>query len=210
MELRPIPGGIIWANFLNGIDLHGNYSFANQRVGYNLNYSTFSFLGPANPVTGSDVAAGDSTQDIIGARLWWEFLNDIITVGGSLQNGLKRSGNTTYGFDLLISYKRFVIKNEFTVAKRSKNSTDLTKRAIMIQPSYGLTDSLRLVYRYNFMDTEGPNNNREEHILGLNWLPYPILRLRTEYSLINFENKLDVNNEEPDYQKLTTSVVLSF
>ncbi len=210
IALRPIPGGNLWAHFLNGVDVYGKKEFGSQTIGYHLNYSTFSFLGPANPVTGGNAPGGDSTEDIFGGRLWWQTFSGIATLGASWQNGLKLAGNKTYGLDLDISWGNLRIKNEFTQSKQGYSGNRTTTNIYMFQPSYAVTDKVRVVYRYDYLDPQGSDNNRDEHILGVNWLPTPLLRLRMEYSLINFENRLDTNGENPDYTRLTTSAVLSF
>ena len=143
--------------------------------------------------------------------MWWRFWKDRITIGGSTQAGLQATDNQTYGVDLLINWGRFLIKNEWVLRVLGNGPGNPTnRRYAYVQPSYRLSDTLRLVYRFAWSDPDGTDNNRVEHMLGLNWVPTTLLRLRVEYSLIDFENKVDANGEQPDYGRVTTSVVISF
>ena len=196
-QIRPIPGGTIWGHFLNGVDFYGSAS----NLEYHLNFSSFSFIGPANPVTGGTPPAGDSTRMIGGARLAYSLMNDKFVLGSSLQHGLKDAGNYTYGFDLLVNLGKLNIKNEFTRTEQDSGAgTDMQRTLLMIQPSYALSSKVRMVYRFDWH-----KDNRTEHIIGINYLPVDLLRLRTEFSIINFDAATS-----DDYTRITTSAVLSF
>ena len=66
ISLRPVPGGVTWGNFLNGLDFFGQKSIDSQTIGYHLNISTFSFLNPVEKAGGGGaITAGDSTLSLI-------------------------------------------------------------------------------------------------------------------------------------------------
>lgn len=208
MALRPIPGGVIWGNFLDGLDFFGEKIIGSQSIGYHLNISAFSFSGSKTDPT--EGVGGDSTKPIFGGRFWVRFLENHVTLGVSMQAGMDGPNNQTYGSDLLVYWGRFLLKSEWASRVVRQGPTLINKRVFYFQPSMRLSSSLRLVYRFDWNTVDGQESKRVENIIGINWVPTPLLRLRMEYAQINFEDELDQLNQNPDYGRLTVSCVLSF
>jgi len=217
-SLRPVSGGAIWGHFLNGVDVFGNHDFGKASIEYHLNVSAYTFIGPSNLVLGTNVSAGDSTRPILGTRLAMTFLDDHVTVGTSFQNGLKNAGNITGGADLLINWGRFNMKNEYVFTEQKDSvqvglpPSNADRRMYYLQPSYSVLDNLRLVYRYDWFDGNHrvANNEVREHTIGLNWLPVSLLRVRTEFTIIDYKAAVGADGVNADYTRLTTTAVLSF
>jgi len=211
IALRPVPGGGKWGHFLNGLDFFGQKSIESQTIGYHLNISSFSFLGPANPVTGGSLPGGDSTEMILGGRFWVRFLKDRLTLGLSMQSGLGGPNNQTFGSDLLVDWGRFLLKTEWTSQVLRQGGTVSNVRILYVQPSVRLSSTFRAVYRFDWLSKDAIlGDQRTEHIVGINWVPNPLLRVRAEYSIIDYGRALDEDLENPDYNRLTLSGVISF
>ena len=209
--LRPAPGGKFWGNFLDGVDFYGIIPFENSSLKYHLNYSNFAFSNANANVE------GDPTRAVKGARLAYSFWRDRITLGGSWQKGGRAFNSTptisynNVGGDILLRFGNFNMKNEFVYAAQD-NAAD--QMGYIIQPSYGITDTVRLVYRYDFLDQDKANDNNDpkevtEHIFGVNWKADKLLRLRAEYKLVKFDADT-VEKGDPDYNELLLSAIVSF
>lgn len=215
-HLRPIPGGVLWNHFLNGVDFFGTVDMGWVDLFYSANYSTFSFLNGPAPVR------GHPSSPITGSRLALGFMDNSVTLGGSYQGGSRdalgdsiraETSYQNYGADLLVNVGGFNLKTEYSWNFREGASSIV---ALMVQPSYALTDTLRLVYRWDNYDGDKDTGDDAitEQIIGLNYLPDPLLRLRLEHQLVNYEVATDTAaggaGKDPDYSQTILSAVLSF
>ncbi len=217
--LRPIPGGVFWGHFLNGVDLFGSFDVGGPTMDYHINYSSFSFINGPAPTR------GNPSHMIYGGRLRFSFLDDEVAIGTSFQGGQRDplgDGNRddfnyeNYGADLYVNAGAFNLKLEYVWSIEEGNDTN--KKGLIVQPSLELSDQIRLVYRYDSYDKTDKTEDDAitEHIFGINYLPDPLLRLRVEYQLVDYESEQGlfdngaVDSKDPDYSQLIVSAVISF
>ena len=210
----PVPGGVFWDHFLNGVDFFGTLGLGGSKLEYHFNYSTFSFMPAPRPL------AGFPTQEILGGRLAFTFLNDHITLGTSYQAGERIRAFANTGVDLLVNWGGFNLKVESVSSKEEEledsdpqvmNPTD--KTGMYVQPSYAVLDNVRLVFRYDVYDSNIDDDADQfitENVFGVNWLPDPLLRLRAEYKDVKYEENENEAGDNINYQEVITSAVLSF
>ncbi|MGR3220673.1 MAG: hypothetical protein ACUZ8H_12790, partial [Candidatus Anammoxibacter sp.] len=84
----------------------------------------------------------------------------------------------TVGLDLLYDKGRILWKNEVYVSLENEAPDRVT---FYTQPSFRITDKWIGYYRYDYLDPGQGLPVSTEHLVGLNYLPNPLVRIRAEY-----------------------------
>ena len=192
--LRPFSGDTIFPNFMTGAQIHGQKFFQDDSFQYHIYTGVFTGSTPEQFYTGM---RGAYTFALLGS-----------TVGINLGTG-KRSLTTTtpdtrmpsnnstfymYGTDLLIDKGPILWKSELFFTNEDSGSGG-NRIAYYTQPAYRLNDQWIAFYRYDFLNDGslqitpaggGPRlqtpGNSTEHVVGVNFLPVPNVRLRASYT----------------------------
>lgn len=170
--LRPFGGQTIFPNFNTGIQAHGKFFHGDNTLGYNV------YAGAAQSAI---------EEEIIGGRLQYDLGNYGVTVGLNAATGSRNeTGNGDYdlvGADLLIDKGPILWKNEIFA---TSEDTGPGRLGFYTQPAYRFNDKWIGFYRYDYLDDGAngtaavPDNAGDvtEHMVGLNYLPDPNVRLR--------------------------------
>jgi phosphate-selective porin len=148
--------------------------------------------------------------------LQWALPEELVTFGGSYQNGSRSAGGVNnhydaWGVDALISYKGFLMKSEY-VRTNERAGTVNPKHSWYVQPSYAIGKTT-LFYRWDVIDTNEDATDfteQTEHVFGVNYLWAPTIRLRAEYVLNQFKIEKDANGLDRDYDNIQLSITTSF
>lgn len=176
--LRPFPGATIFPDFLNGAELHGLLP-AGPGV---LRYSLFAGMFAPEP-----------NDRIAGLRVAWEW-DEGLTLGFNASHGSRDDGagplanfSTTpvpsliqndydlFGVDLLLDRGRVLWKTElfWSFEHHAEN-----RIGFYTQPAFRLSDRWIAFYRFDFLEPGQGLVTTTEHVLGLNYLPHPLIRIR--------------------------------
>ena len=197
--LRPFSGASIFPNFVNGFQIHGK-AFVGSTGANSLDYNIY---------TGA-FTGGDADDFVAGGRLAFSDSSSGMTVGVNYEYGRReaalsapghfsivgpRSLNTnTYnvvGADILVDKGRILWKNE---AFFSFENGQEDRVAAYTQPGFRLNDRWLAFYRFDYFDPGQGLTDSVEHVVGLNFLPTPTIRIRGAYFFKNFENpRTDAN-----------------
>ena len=188
--LRPFSGDTLFPNFITGAQVHGKLFLGEDMLQYNLYTGVYSGSTPE--------------QFYGGVRVGYTLGAFGTTVGLNLGTGKRSlrptapdtttvSKNATfymYGVDLLIDKGPILWKNELFFTDEDKGAGG-NRIGFYTQPAYRATDQWIVFYRYDFLNDGnlqvvpaggGPRvhtpGNSTEHVLGLNYLPVPNVRLR--------------------------------
>lgn len=193
--LRPFPGSTIFPNFMNGIQAHGRV-FVGQNKSNFIEYSAYgAFHDPA------------PDKVLTGARVAYGHKDSGVTFGLNYAHGSRESGASpagsftavpvrssvanrydTVGGDILIDKGRFLWKTE---GFYSFENDEEDRWTFYTQPSVRLHDQWVAFYRYDLLDPGQGLDRSSEHVFGLNYLPFPIVRLRGAVFLRDFDNGRD-------------------
>ncbi len=165
--LRPFPAQTIFANFTDGVNVHGSKYIGNNKFSYNAYAGTW---------------AGNSTNLNVGGRLAYSFADSGLTFGLNGTYG-DRSSTTDASFgvlgaDVLFKKGRWTWKNEVYVTDE-ENAPG--KTAFYTMPAYKLNDKWTAFYRFDYLDTGGPGGESIENAAGLTVRPVPNVHLRGIY-----------------------------
>ncbi len=174
--LRPFSGDTIFPNFSTGVQLHGStYLNEDHKLQYYVYLSNF---------------AGNPEENRAGAMLEYEFTENL-TFGVDLAQGERTTGNDydMIGAHALIEIGQLSWKTEYY--STSEDSSILGDRnGGYTQPSWHISPEWTVFYRYDMLD----NGTKEttENAVGLNYLPYPNIRLRAVYTQKSFDSYINV------------------
>ncbi len=176
--LRPFSGDTLFPNFSTGVQLHGSsYLGAEKKLQYYIYVSNY---------------AGNPENNRTGGMLEYEVTEDV-TFGVNYSQGERTSGISYQlsGAHAYIEVGDLMWKTEYyTSSEDTPEDTD--RSGGYTQPSFDLSLEWTLFYRYDVLD----NGVREtqENVIGLNYVPYPNVRLRVNYTQKVFKEYLDVTN----------------
>lgn len=195
-----------------GLQISGDFAFANQKFGYNSYLS--SVATNVNSVGG-------------GGRLSWTLPGEIATLGVSDQTGKRADQRyNTVGADLLLKWKSFTVKNEF-IKGFIDGADDQT--SFYVQPSYSLLSNKFVLFgQVDYLDdTLGVTTvdddqdedtaavadliKKYEYTVGVNYLPWAILRARLEFTWNDYQGATaTLGGENRDYFGVQASATVSF
>ncbi|PKM10818.1 MAG: hypothetical protein CVV13_11595 [Gammaproteobacteria bacterium HGW-Gammaproteobacteria-3] len=178
---------IIFSNFTDGAQFHGQTSFGFGNTG-KFQYTAY--------VGNNELS---STKHIYGTRLAYTFGESGFTLGGNFSKGERRNepaapgtpnnlgqNYTVLGVDALYDKGSFLVKSEYY--KTMEDNGARNREAYYIQPAWRITPQWTAFYRYDFLDDGNNFGDVEEHVAGLNYLPYTNIRLRAFYTRRLFES----------------------
>lgn len=206
--LRPFSGATIFPNFLIGAQIHGKFNLGpneNSLLQYNVYAGSFS---------------ANSSDFILGGRLGLRLGDSGFTFGGNYSHGQRRAGTpgvgnfslvgnnsvvsnsyNTVGADLLYDKGRILWKNEIFYSYEDGQDNRL---AFYTQPAYRINGKWLAFYRYDYLDPGQGQSYTTEHVVGLNYLPIPTVRLRAVGLLKHIDDPSD------DVLALQFSATVSF
>ena len=188
--LRPFSGDTIFPNFITGAQAHGKLFLDDDIIQYNLYTGVFTGSTPEQFYGGARVGY---TLGSFGTTLGLNFGTGKRSLTPTAPDTTRVSKNATfymYGVDLLIDKGPILWKNELFFTDEDKGAGG-NRVGFYTQPAYRVTDEWIVFYRYDFLNDGklqvvpaggGPRlhtpGNSTEHVLGLNFLPAPNVRLR--------------------------------
>lgn len=165
--LRPFPGQTIFANFSDGVNVHGSKYVGNNKFSYNAYAAAW---------------AGNSSNVNVGGRLEYSFVDSGLTFGLNGTYGDRSSTRdanfAVLGADVLFQKGRWIWKNEVYVTDEENAPS---KYAFYTMPAYKLTDKWTAFYRFDYLDTGLPGGESIENVLGLTVRPVFNVHLRGIY-----------------------------
>ncbi len=166
--LRPFSGQTIFANFTNGIHIHGS-----------------TFTGPHGKSTLSYNAwgggfAGNSNAFSFGGRLSYTLGETGITVGINAMSGdrIRDIASDRFyvgGADLHFDKGRWIWKSEIFYSAEGAGDDRL---AFYCQPGFRILPNLIGFYRFDYLDKGLLANESIEHVAGITFNPVQNVRLR--------------------------------
>ncbi|PHS25805.1 MAG: hypothetical protein COA84_07130 [Robiginitomaculum sp.] len=165
--LRPFPGQTIFANFSDGVNVHGSKFIGNNKFSYNAYAAAW---------------AGNSSNVNVGGRLAYSFEESGLTFGLNGTYGDRSSTRdanfAVLGADVLFQKGRWTWKNEVYITDEENAPS---KYAFYTMPAYKLTDKWTAFYRFDYLDTGLPGGESIENALGLTVRPIFNVHLRGIY-----------------------------
>lgn len=208
-----VRGFTVFDTLPSGVQLYGTYPIKDSKIGYNAYAASLS----------------SNTTDVGGGgRLFYSLPNDLITVGVSSQSGERGSQLfSALGSDLKLNWRNFVLRSEY-LWSFIDSSND--QNGFYVQPALKfLKDKLILFGQVDYLnDTLGifqlSDHDRNpltpsiadpfkkfEYSLGLNYLPWPFLRNRLEFTWNNYiGSRRRLSGSNRDYFGIQASSTLSF
>ena len=196
MFLRPFPGQTIFANFTNGLNLHGAV-FLGERGENKLSYAAYG-----------GVWAGNLSSAAFGGRLAYAHTGTGITLGVNGSSGDRSSlvtGDRFYagGLDLLIDRGRLLWKSEIFYTDEGAGGNRL---AYYTQPAIRITDNLLVFYRYDYLDTGLPGGESTENVAGIVFNPITNVRLRAIYRHRYFHDAAAISSANVDVVQFSSTL----
>ncbi len=165
--LRPFPAQTIFANFSDGLHVHGSKYVGNNKFSYNAYAAAW---------------AGNSSNINVGGRLAYSFEDAGLTFGLNGTYGDRSSTRdanfAVLGADVLFQKGRWTWKNEVYVTDEEGAAS---KYAFYTMPAYKLTDKWTAFYRFDYLDTGALGGESFENALGLTFRPIFNTHLRGIY-----------------------------
>lgn len=179
--LRPFSGDSIFPNFVTGLHVHGR-QFLGDR---NDNIFQYNFYTANHTPTPEKLITGGRLSLEIGP----------ITVGLNAARGTHSSTADRYdmlGIDCLIKMGPFLWRNEFFKSSSDDPIITVDREAFYTQPSWQLTPEWIVFLRHDVFkggaNTAGTyEGDVTEDMVGVNYLPYPNVRLRTTLTSKSFD-----------------------
>jgi len=196
MFLRPFPGQTLFANFSNGINIHGS-----QFVGANKNNKLeYSLFGGA--------WSGNSNALTAGGRVRYTISEHGLNIGINVYTGDRSSTQekdrfVVTGADLQFIKGPFSLKTETFY---SSENFDEDRFAFYIQPAFEITSRLTAFYRYDFLDRGGIGERMTEQVVGLVYNPIPNIRLRSLYRHQSFTDETGIIDAATDSIQISTTL----
>ncbi len=188
--LRPFSGDTIFPNFITGAQVHGKFFFDDDALQYHVYTGVFSGSTP------EQFYSGVRTAYTVGSLGTTFGLNvgtgkrSLTTTAPDTTIVSKNSTFYMYGVDVLIDKGPILWKTELFMTDEDKGAGG-NRTGFYTQPAYRVSDRWIIFYRYDFLNDGklqivpsggGPRlhtpGNSTEHVLGLNFLPVPNVRLR--------------------------------
>ncbi len=188
--LRPFSGDTIFPNFITGAQAHGKFFLNDDILQYNLYTGVFTGSTPEQFYSGARLAY---TLGSFGTTVGINFGTGERSLRTTAPDTTTVSNNATfymYGVDLHIDKGPLLWKNELFFTDEDEGAGG-NRMGFYTQPAYRVTEQWIVFYRYDFLNDGklqvvpaggGPRlhtpGNSTEHVLGLNYLPAPNVRLR--------------------------------
>jgi len=159
-----------------------------------------------NAYIGTDKQNGMDYQSGARAALSWGHSG--LTTGlnfGHGNHGAVVNGNSYdfWGVDLLYDKDAILWKNELYASKEDVGTED--RLGWYTQPAVRLADKWIAFYRYDFLDNADlGKGDQTEHVVGINYLPNPLVRLRATATQASFDLPDD------DFTSFQLSATISF
>lgn len=189
--LRPFDGSTIFPNHLLGFNAHGRW-YVGDAENMALEYN--AFLG---------VFQEHMKAMHFGARLALVLMEQGMTIGFNYIHGTRRSssgsvGHMTFaqsdsgpsefdaaGLDFLWDHGSMLFKGAYFVSSECFGGIDLSSRVTWyVQPAYRVNDNWVVFYRYDYLrggEVTSSMYRGSEHVIGVNWIPCPTIRVRLEW-----------------------------
>ncbi len=214
--LRPFSGDTIFPNFITGAQVHGKFFFDDDTLQYHVYTGVFTGSTPEQFYSGVRTAyavgALGTTFGLnfgTGKRSLTTTAPDTITVA-------KNATFYMYGVDVLIDKGPILWKTELFMTDEDKGAGG-NRTGFYTQPAYRISDRWIVFYRYDFLNDGklqilpsggGPRRhtpgNSTEHVLGLNFLPVPNVRLRATATWKEFSSgRLGASNADAQIFQLS-------
>ena len=214
--LRPFSGDTIFPNFMTGVQVHGQMFFADDSLQYNVYTGLFTGSSPEQFYTG---IRGAYTFGQLGSTVGINLGTGKRSLTTTAPETIRPSQNSTfymYGIDLLIDNGPILWKSELFFTDEDSRSGG-NRFAYYTQPAYRINDQWIAFYRYDFLNdgslqiaptSGGPRlqspGNSTEHVLGMNFLPVPNVRLRASFTLKEFSSgRLGAQNAQAQILQLS-------
>ena len=188
--LRPFSGDTIFPNFMTGAQAHGKFFFDDDTLQYHVYTGVYTGSTPEQFYSGVRTAY---TVGTLGTTFGLNFGTGKRSLTPTAPDSTTVAKNATfymYGIDLLIDKGPVLWKNELFVTDEDTNAGG-NRIGFYTQPAYRIHDQWIVFYRYDFLDDGklqivpsggGPRQQTPgksiEHVLGVNYLPVPNVRLR--------------------------------
>lgn len=212
---QALRGFAIFDDTSNGVQLYGTIPIKKHKIGYHAYGATF--ISDKGDLGG-------------GGRFFWSLPNELLTLGVSNQTGGHDKRNfSAYGADIKFKWKNFTARNEFfyNIFEKEKDQW-----SFYTQPSLSFfKDKLVLFGQFDYLDdpigfgrifdfdydrnvvTPGIFDLRKkyEYTVGINYLPFPFLRNRLEFTWNNYVGPTaSLGGKNRDHFSLQGSATLSF
>ena len=180
--LRPFPGATLFPNFMNGGQLHGTLR-SQQRPEEAFGYSVYAGVIDHAP-----------EAIVAGARAEYAWLQHGVTLGANYLGGRRERGTGALGsfsivsarslqsnrydmagIDLLIERGSLLWKSE---AFYSFEVGEDDRIGAYTQPAWRFDERWLVFYRFDFLDPGQDLPSAREHVVGVNYVPIPLVRLR--------------------------------
>ncbi|MEC7838918.1 MAG: hypothetical protein VX777_02640 [Chlamydiota bacterium] len=209
--LRPFSGDTIFPNYLNGVHFHGTQYLGDKKDSVLLWHAYLANHTNSLP-----------SKYYAGARLSYTFYNSSMTIGGNYAYGMRhfwgeptRLGNMSVtpiesltsnhfhmaGADLLIDTRCLLWKTEFFYTWENGYQNRL---GFYTQPAWKVSERWIIFYRYDWLVPGQRLTSSLEHVIGVNYLPDPMIRTRFLYFYKEFCDTHDVAHV------FQTSITVSF
>ena len=190
--LRPFPGQTVFANFTNGVNMHGAKHFGDSAI----NYAAYA-----------GVWAGNATSLSFGGRVGYKIGNSGLTIGVNGLSGDRASdvdGDRFYGggADILFDKGRVIWKSELF---HTIEDTGDNRFAYYTQPAFRITENLTALYRYDYLDNGALGGESIEHVGGLVFKPVDNVRLRTLYRLRRMKEDIGFQRADANIIQFATT-----
>ncbi|PCI45631.1 MAG: hypothetical protein COB49_09805 [Alphaproteobacteria bacterium] len=203
--LRPFGGQTIFANFMTGVNIHGQKFSEGGTLKYDLYVGNF---------------VGNPKNLNYGGRVAYNIGNSGITIGANIGGGRRTSADAIggassdyllYGGDLLYDKGKILWKSELFVTDEDLGEDRL---AFYTQPAYRINDKWMAFYRFDFLDDGTGTGDKTEHAFGINYRPIQSVVLRSVFTLKEFDG-VDASSplgplSEANVNSLQLSATFSF
>ncbi len=188
--LRPFSGDTIFPNFITGAQAHGKFFFNDDTLQYNVYTGVFTGSTPEQFYSGARAAYTVGTLGTTFGLNIGTGKRSLTTTAPDTTSVAKNATFYMYGVDVLIDKGPILWKTELFMTDEDKGAGG-NRVGFYTQPAYRVSDQWIVFYRYDFLDdgklqivpsSGGPRRHTPgdstEHVLGLNFLPVPNVRLR--------------------------------
>lgn len=184
-------------------DAIGLMGYGNRFHG-SLGATWHAYVGNGETATGTD----DNEDKAIGAHLtlhlgelWAPFVRmDVGAAAHSERAGTGAAGDSVDVWGVDAEFNSHIVEVLFEYGRRTANQN---REGLYVQPSVKVADTVRLFYRYDWLDTGAVDQTR--HTAGVNVQPRPDLALKLEVNTNHFKDAV-----RDDFEQVATSLALFF